>query len=148
MGTDPERSVRIEEIGPEAADAWHAVLSGVWPMNRGLGAWYARRMTLPGWRHYLALMDGRPAAAAATYVKGDVARLAEAVTLSHYRRRGIHAALIRRRSIDGIEAGVRLFTTETNPPLPRMRLVSYRNMLRAGFQLAYVRPACIWAADA
>ena len=49
------------------------------------------------------------------------------------------AAIIRRRLIDGRRLGCELFTSETAPPLPRMPLVSFRNLRRQGFELAYLR---------
>jgi hypothetical protein len=75
------------------------------------------------------------------FLQGEAARLCEAVTLSAHRRRGAQSALIARRLQDGLVAGASIFTSETAPPLPRMSLVSYANLIRAGFRLGYVRPS-------
>ncbi len=41
----------------------------------------------------------------------------------------------------GRRLGCELFTSETAPPLARMPLVSFRNLQRQGFELAYLRYA-------
>ena len=61
------------------------------------------------------------------------------VTLKPWRRRGAQAAIIRRRVADDRRLGCELFTSETAPPLPRMPLVSFRNLQRQRFDLAYLR---------
>lgn len=138
--------LRIVEIGPERAADWFDVMRQVWPSLRSRGAWYAERVGAPGWRHYLAVDDAdRPAAIGASYRDGETLRLTEAATQRDYRRRGAQAAIIARRVADGLEEGCRLFTSETAPPLPREPLVSYRNMERLGFRLAYLRQG--WALE-
>jgi hypothetical protein len=45
-----------------------------------------------------------------------------------------------RRLVDGAEEGCRWFVTETGEDLPERPNSSFRNMVRAGFQIAYKRP--------
>ena len=71
--------------------------------------------------------------------------LYEAATTKRWRRRGVQRALIRKRLTDGRRLGCRLFTSETAPPLPRMPLVSFRNLRRQGFELAYLQQP--WALE-
>ena len=91
----------------------------------------------------MAWIDGEPVAAGALFV-GTVAgrtvgHLVDGVTLRDWRGRGAQSAIIRRRISDGSKLGCQLFTVETAPPLPRMPLVSFRNLCRQGFHLAYLR---------
>ena len=123
------------------------VVSEVWRVFGFRRAWYEARVASSGWRHYLAWIDDQPVAAAALFVgtvgSGSsavkVGHLVDGVTLKAWRRRGAQAAIIRRRLADGRRAGCELFTSETAPPLPRMPLVSFRNLQRQGFELAYLR---------
>ena len=68
-----------------------------------------------------------------------VGHLVDAVTRKPWRRCGGQAAMIRRRVADGRRLGCELFTSETAPPLPRMPMVSFRNLQHQGFELAYLR---------
>jgi hypothetical protein len=129
----PAESVR--ELGPGEADLFAATLSdghGAPPSARAPVARWAEQ---PGWRIYLAELDGVPAAAAALVVEGGVGCLAAASTLSAFRGRGCHAALIRRRSSDAAAAGCREVCSLTANPLSR------RNLERAGLELAYTKTA-------
>jgi hypothetical protein len=131
--------LHVEEIGPGRAADWVQVMSSVFPKHMNHKPWMEARIGLPGWRHYVAYSGRTPAAVGALFVQDGVARLLDGVTVSMFRRRGAQAALISRRLADGLEMGCRHFTSETSPPLPRKPQVSYRNLLRAGFEVAYVR---------
>jgi hypothetical protein len=73
------------------------------------------------------------------FVADGTARLLDGVTTRIHRRRGAQSALIARRLMDGMEQGCRLFTSETVAPGTHQSHVSHRNLMRAGFELAYIR---------
>lgn len=139
-------SFRVEDVGPERSLEWFRVISTTWSSMRSRGDWFRARVGWPGWRHYMAFDRNRPIAAASMFLHGERGRLCEAVTIPTHRRRGAQTALIARRLQDGLAAGARVFTSETAPPFPRMALVSYTNMVHAGFRLAYVRPSFVYDA--
>jgi hypothetical protein len=87
-----------------------------------------------GWSLYLARLDGRPVAAATLYVKDRVGYLADATTDPAFRRRGLHAALLRRRMRDAAAAGVEIVFSGATP-----FSTSHRNMERAGMRLQFMR---------
>jgi ribosomal protein S18 acetylase RimI-like enzyme len=95
-------------------------------------------LRLPGWSLYLARVDGRPAAAAMSFLHGDVAYLADACTDPAFRRRGLHAALLRRRIADARQAGADLIFSGAE-----FLSGSYRDMQRVGMQLVFLR--AIWS---
>ncbi len=139
--------ISVRRVRPAEASAWVDVVSEVWRVFGFRRLWYEARVAAPGWRHYLAWIDDQPVAAAALFI-GTVGsganavkagHLVDGVTLKPWRRRGGQAAIIRRRVADGCRLGCELFTSETAPPLPRMPLVSFRNLKRQGFELAYLR---------
>ena len=78
--------------------------------------------------------------AGATFVTADVAWLGFGATLESHRGRGGQSAMFARRLADARIAGCRLAITETGEDTPEEPNPSYRNMLRAGFELAYLRP--------
>ena len=107
-------------------------------------AWSASHVGLPGWRHYLAWDGATPVATAALYVNGDGAWLGAASTLESHRGRGAQGALLAARVEGAIAAGAKALTVETGPNWPELDPVSYRNVERAGFQVAYERPSWIF----
>ncbi len=92
------------------------------------------RYAQPGWRHYLALVDGVPAGGALSYLDGDVATLAGAATVFTMRRRGVQAALLAQRLRDAADAGCNLVVSRCG-----VGSASQRNMERAGLRTAYTK---------
>ncbi|HEX3239206.1 MAG TPA: GNAT family N-acetyltransferase [Solirubrobacterales bacterium] len=110
----------------------------------GLPAWaaafFAELPEREGWRCYVARVDGVAQACAAMLVDGGVAEFGVAATLEPARGRGCQLALLRRRITDAAEAGCRLLFVETGERADDRPAGSYRNILRAGFEEAYLRP--------
>ena len=95
-------------------------------------------LSRPGWRLYLAEVDGHPAAAAVLLTTSDgAAFLANAGTRPAYRGLGCQTALIRRRLADGLEASCDLACALAKPGS-----ASQRNIERAGMQLCHTQ--AIW----
>jgi GNAT superfamily N-acetyltransferase len=126
--TDPER----EPFGMIAAAGF------------GLPAWAAAFFaTLPGragWRCYVARVDGETQACGAMLIQGGVAEFGIGATLEPARGRGCQRALLRRRIVDAAAAGCRTLFVETGERVPDRPSASYKNILRAGFKEAYLRP--------
>ena len=91
----------------------------------------------PGWSLYLGRHDGRPAAAAAFYLRDKTCYLADATTDPAFRGRGLHTALLARRITDARAAGADLVFSGA-----AFLSDSYRNMERLGMRLAFMR--AIW----
>jgi hypothetical protein len=113
-----------------------------WPHDRT--PWVQAAVGAPGFSHYLAFDGDKPVATALLYVKGDCAWMGWGGTLTAYRRRGAHAALIAARIKRAAQLGVKWIVSETMAPVPRRPAGSYRNQLRLGFKEAYQRPIWVW----
>ena len=133
-------SLRVERIGPDRAHEFarlHATASGlpevVAPLAEGI-------VGRDGWTCYLGFDGELPVTTAALYVEGTWAWLGFGATLPSHRGRGGQSAMFARRLRDAKAAGVRWAITETGAETPDEPVnPSYRNMRRAGFQLAYER---------
>ena len=136
----PGTAVSVEQIGPEQAAAFGEVTTIGFGMPAQLRPWIASTVGRPGWRHYLASLDGTPIAAAALFVVGTIGWLGIASTLPQARRHGAQSALFARRVADASALGCRHIITETSEQLPTRPNPSFRNMLRAGFDVVYHRP--------
>jgi N-acetylglutamate synthase-like GNAT family acetyltransferase len=110
----------------------------------GLPAWaaafFAQLPENAEWRCYVARVDERAQACAAMLVQGEVAEFGIATTLEPARGRGCQLALLQRRILDAAAAGCRTLFTETGERVPGRPSASYRNILQAGFEEAYLRP--------
>ncbi|HEX3324543.1 MAG TPA: hypothetical protein VHR65_05330 [Solirubrobacterales bacterium] len=110
----------------------------------GLPAWastlFAHLPQRSGWRCYVARVDGEAQACAAMHIRTGIAEFGIAATLEPARGRGCQLALLHRRILDAIEAGCHTLFVETGERIPERPSASYRNILRAGFEEAYLRP--------
>lgn len=133
--------VEIVELDGSEEDAPFGSIAA---LGFGLPAWaasfFAPLPALPDWRCYLALIDGEPQACAAMLLDGEVAELGVAATLEGGRRRGCQLALLARRIEDAAAAGVHTLFVETGARVPGHPSTSYGNILRAGFEEAYLLP--------
>ena len=93
-----------------------------------------------GWRCYVARVGGEALACAAMLIDDGIAEFGIAATLEEARGRGCQTALLHRRICDAAEAGCRTLFVETGERVPNRPSASYRNILKAGFEEAYLRP--------
>ena len=136
---DISTAFRLAEIGPERA------MDFARPVAAGFGApppfqfWLAALPGRAGWRVYVAYDGSEPVAGAALYIHDATAWLGIAATLPSHRGQGGQGALMARRIADAIAEGCRDIATETGVPVPGQANSSYFNMLRCGFEVAYLR---------
>jgi acetyltransferase (GNAT) family protein len=90
----------------------------------------------PGWASLVAFDGDEPVGHGALYVDGETAWIGVGATRAEWRGRGAQSALLAARIALGLQVGARVFVTETGAGGGP----SYRNILRAGFEEAYLRP--------
>jgi hypothetical protein len=132
--------VEVVELG--AGD--EAPFGTIAALGFGLPVWagtlFDRLPGRRGWRCYIARVDGEPQACAAMSIHDGIAEFGIAATLEPARGRGCQPALLHRRIVDAAEAGCKTLFVETGERVPGRPSASYRNILRAGFEEAYLRP--------
>jgi GNAT superfamily N-acetyltransferase len=110
----------------------------------GLPSWaadfFAHLPGREGWRCYVAKVDGEAQGCGAMLIDEGIAEFGVAATLEGARGRGCQTALLHRRISDAAEAGCHTLFVETGERVPDRPSASYRNILRAGFEEAYLRP--------
>jgi hypothetical protein len=143
-----ETDLRIDAVDAREAERFALVACEGFGMPSMLTPLMASTVGRPGWVHYMAWDHGAPAACAALFVHGAVGWLGIDATLPPMRRRGAQGALMARRMRDGARLGCRWFVTETGQERPERPNPSFRNMMRAGFTVAYHRPNYVPAARA
>jgi hypothetical protein len=137
------RLVRAKrEHGPLVA-AIHERCFGL-PASRK--TWSLASVGAPGYEHYLAFAGTTPVAAGSLRIEGDLAWLGGGATLTCWRRRGAHGALIVARLRTAARRGCRWAWVETVAPVPGRPAGSRRNLLRLGFEEVCVKPIFVWCA--
>ena len=141
----PADGVEVLEVGAGEmgvfADLYMVYLDdiGIDPdLRRRAKANVEARHPLPGWRLYVAVIDGAPAAFAALFLSGGVGSLGGAATAPRFRGRGCQSALIRHRIADAAAEGCDLIAAQGAPGSS-----SQRNMERAGLRVAYTK--AVWS---
>ncbi len=134
-----ETDLRIEEIGPDHASAFARLAIGVFGLPAELEPWLSSIAGRPNWHLYMAFDGATPAATGGLFINGDVGWLGIAATLPRFRNRGGQGAIMARRIRDAHRLGCVWVITETGEDTPAEPNPSYRNMLRTGFKLAYLR---------
>ncbi len=126
------------------ADAAHFgdILAAGFGLPAALAPWFAALVGAEGYWAYLAYDGNRPVAAGGMFVSGGWGWLGPAATLPAFRSHGAQCALLARAIADGKAMHLEGLTAESGMPAPadEDRHPSFRNLLRAGFDVAYQRP--------
>ena len=94
----------------------------------------------PGWSIFLARSGDDVAGGAALFLEDGIGWLGIGGTRPAFRGKGAQNALIAARIERGRALGAHAFTTETGERVEDRPGGSYRNILRGGFEEAYLRP--------
>jgi GNAT superfamily N-acetyltransferase len=132
--------IEVVELGAPDEEPFGTIAA----LGFGMPAWGAEFFAhLPGregWRCYVAKVGGKAQACGAMLIDDGVAEFGIGATLEEARGRGCQTALLRRRISDAAAAGCRTLFVETGERVPDRPSASYRNILKAGFEEAYLRP--------
>lgn len=129
-------ALRVEQISTEQRADYARLAAPIESLRPVLAGLVGR----PHWRHYLAFDGVQAVACGSLYMHDEYGWLGWAFTAPAYRRQGAQTALLIQRIRDAATYGCRWLFTETGEETPDNPNTSYHNMLRTGFQVAYVCP--------
>lgn len=135
-----DTDLRVEEISSREASVFANILINSFEWSEFLQSWVEKTVGRTGWRHYMAFDHDTPVATGALFVSGQYGWIDFASTLPAARGRGAQSALLELRVIDAAREGCKWLVVETAEDTPQKPATSFRNMIRHGFQVAYVRP--------
>jgi GNAT superfamily N-acetyltransferase len=122
---------------PGAVDGGHLAEALDWAESKDIDFYVPVK---PGTAEASAAIDGEPQACAAMLIHKGVAEFGIAATLESARGRGCQTSLLHRRIEDARAAGCHTLFVQTGERTANRPSASYRNILRAGFKEAYLRP--------
>jgi GNAT superfamily N-acetyltransferase len=132
--------VEVFELDGGASEPFGMIAATGFGMPAWAAAFFAQLPGRQGWRCYGARVDGELGACGAMLIDDGIAALGIGATLEPARRRGCQLALLRRRIEDAAAAGCQTLFIETGERAEDRPDGSYRNILRAGFEQAYLCP--------
>jgi GNAT superfamily N-acetyltransferase len=128
-------SIRIERVGKSEAGTFARINAEAFGGGSS-SLWYASMIGQSGFHGYIAYDGDAPVGTGMLGVVGSLGWLAAGATLPEARGRGVQTAMLSRRIRDAETFGCHWLTVETREPPD----ASFRNVERAGFELAYVQP--------
>jgi len=141
---DGHTDLRVERVDDARVDQWARVTLQGFGMPENLAEMMAAGVRSPGF-HPFAVWDGdQMVATAVLFIRGDVASLNAATTLSTHRKRGAQSALLVERAKHAAQAGCRWIVAEAEQPARGTNNPSLNNMLRAGLRPLYSRVNWTW----
>jgi GNAT superfamily N-acetyltransferase len=143
---DASTDLRVEAVGAEHGEAVGRIIATAYEAPPWLAVWVAAVPGRPGWSFHLAFDGDEPVAAGALHVAGAAGWLGFGATLPSHRGRGAQGALLAARIAEAARRGCATVVTETGERTEDRPSASYRNILRAGFEEAYLRAN--WASPA
>jgi hypothetical protein len=132
--------VEVIELDAGSGEPFGMIAATGFGMPAWAAAFFAELPGRAGWRCYGARVDGELQACGAMHIHAGVAQFGIGATLESARRRGCQLALLHRRIVDAAGAGCRALFVETGERVPDRPSTSYRNIRRAGFEAAFLRP--------
>jgi hypothetical protein len=135
----PHPGLRVALAGPEHAGSFAAIVASAFGMPAELEPLLSALVGRERWRTYLCFDGETPFAAGALFVHDGAAWLGFGATLTSHRGRGGQTAILAQRVRDAIALGCHTVVTETGEEVDDQPQISYRNIVRTGFRLQYVR---------
>jgi GNAT superfamily N-acetyltransferase len=135
----PQASTELRVERDESGDAFAEAAQRGFGVPELFRPWLARLAGRDGWQCFVAYDGEAPAAAGAVFVTGTVGWIGIGATVPEHRGKGGQSALLAARIEAAAEAGCEVVVSETGEPVDGQPNGSYRNIVRAGFEPAYVR---------
>jgi GNAT superfamily N-acetyltransferase len=132
-------SLDLSKIGREQGADFGAIVSAAFDLGDEAAPWLAQLPGREGWHIFMSFDRGEPAGTGAMFVNDGLAWLDFGATLPAFRRRGSQGAILAARLRLARELGCRRMFTCTGVAAAGDPQHSYGNILRFGFQTAYVR---------
>jgi len=121
------------------AKAFGEIVAMAFGTPERFAGWIAALVGRPKWHCFLAWDGDRPAGTGALFISGGIGYCTFGATHPDFRRRGAQRVLLAHRIAEGISLGCTTFVTETGEAADGKPEQSYRNILWAGFEPAYLR---------
>lgn len=129
----------IRRIGRDHAASFAAIAGNAFGFKPSFQTAIAALADDDSWQLFMGFANDTPACTGGLYMKDGIGYLDFGATLPEFRRRGGQSALLNMRVRSALEAGCTAIVTMTGEAVPGEEQHSYRNIMKAGFEPAYLR---------
>lgn len=136
---EPKSNLDVREIGPEHADEFARIAGSAFDFLPSSFPVVAKVVGARGYRSFMTFDGDTPAGTGVVYVDGEAGVFDFGATDPGFRQRGGQSAVLAARVSCAAEMGCRNLFTMTGEAVPDDPQHSYSNILRAGFEEAYLR---------
>ena len=135
-----QTDLTIREVGVNHANSFGLISAESFGLPPVVAEWLATLVGRSRWHICMGFDGNLPVAVGTVFVDERTAWLSFAGTATSHRGRGAQSALLAARIDIARKYGCDMVTTETGVPHPGEAGPSYKNIQRAGFRIAYLRP--------
>lgn len=139
-------AVRVARARRADVEAILAIHERCFALAASRRPWSRAALEDPELEQYVAWVGATPVAVGALRMEGRLGWLGGGATLTRWRRHGAHGAVIAARLRRAARRGCRWVWVETAIPAPGRPEGSRRNLVRAGFAEACIKPTFVWHA--
>jgi len=135
-----ETDLVVRKANITERDLGGRLITEAFGFQSSFSAWFSQLICREDWHFYFACDGEKPIATGAIYFKNGLAWLGVGATLKEYRGRGAQSLLLNHRIRDALSAGATSIHVETGQPADGEPIgASYRNILRSGFEVLFIR---------
>ena len=131
--------LRIKEVGAEQGEDFARIVCDAFDLGDVARPWLSRLPGRPDWYVFMSFDGEAPAGTGALFVRGGVAWSDFGATAPEFRRRGSQSALLAKRIDHARSLGCERVFTCTGEDVAGDPQHSFRNILKMGFEMTYVR---------
>ena len=136
---EAKTDLEIRPVGPEHGEAFAAIAAPAFDLLEVSQPVVALLTGLEGQMAFMSFDGETPAGTGTIFVDGATAALDWGATHPHFRRRGGQTAMLGRRIRYARDLGCETICTMTGEAMPNDPQHSYNNILKNGFEEAYLR---------
>jgi GNAT superfamily N-acetyltransferase len=134
-----ETALDLRPARTEDAEAFGRIVTDAFDLGPAAAPWVAGLIGRSGWHVYVSEADGHLAGTGSLFVRDGVGWIDWGATAPAFRGRGSQSALLHRRITDALDMGCRKIVTTTGEAVAGDPQHSYNNIVRMGFEPAYLR---------
>jgi GNAT superfamily N-acetyltransferase len=135
----PKTELEIRLVGAEHGIDFGTIAAPCFDLSDKVIPLLACLVDRADWHVYMSFANGKPAGTGALLIREGVAWLNWGATHRDYRGKGRQSAVLAARIRHAIDAGCRILLTATGEAVEGDPQHSYKNIMRAGFEPAYLR---------
>lgn len=137
---DINSDLKIREVKKEEAEVYGKIVAAAFDWQDEFVQVTSSAVGQEGFRHFFVTDNDLPISIGTMHIFGEYVSMALAATLPEHRGKGAQKLLLNHRVSVAKNLGCKYAVTETGEDKADQQNLSFRNMQKFGFELAFIRP--------